>query len=462
MRSIRAGQRFENWVTISEGRLGGGGNGVVWRVENADGRSGAIKVLYSRSGRVDIYRLGRFKDEISFLTTHPGFPGILPLIESYISDDPSDTSWYVMPVATPIRQALENDPEPATVISAVAEIAETLTALAAEGVAHRDIKPDNLFKLDDQWVVGDFGLVTYPEKDPRTDHGRRLGPIDFMAPEMREDADRAMPGPADVWALSKTLWVLLTGETFPLPGPHRPSDPAYALRERIIFNYAGELDLLLENSTRIDPTSREWMADFARELRACLAPPPETSASSTLPELRDRITALTTIEHEQASAARKWNRQVDRVYGELEGILNETNAELIALLPNFSISPGKQARGPALIDPPNAATGPEWGRWSQGRMLRSPGKERKVAVTVTIGTRIMQQNDPIEIAATLRVETLGPTDLPLEIDSIWVDSYTVPIGSAQQSQALASIHADFRSSFDTALRRVAEILNASL
>ena len=173
MRSIRAGQRFENWVTISEGRLGGGGNGVVWRVENADGRSGAIKVLYSRSGRVDIYRLGRFKDEISFLTTHPGFPGILPLIESYISDDPSDTSWYVMPVATPIRQALENDPEPATVISAVAEIAETLTALAAEGVAHRDIKPDNLFKLDDQWVVGDFGLVTYPEKDPRTDHGRR-------------------------------------------------------------------------------------------------------------------------------------------------------------------------------------------------------------------------------------------------------------------------------------------------
>ena len=271
-----------------------------------------------------------------------------------------------------------------------------------------------------------------------------------------------MPGPADVWALSKTLWVLLTGETFPLPGPHRPSDPAYALRERIIFNYAGELDLLLENSTRIDPTSREWMADFARELRACLAPPPETSASSTLPELRDRITALTTIEHEQASAARKWNRQVDRVYGELEGILNETNAELIALLPNFSISPGKQARGPALIDPPNAATGPEWGRWSQGRMLRSPGKERKVAVTVTIGTRIMQQNDPIEIAATLRVETLGPTDLPLEIDSIWVDSYTVPIGSAQQSQALASIHADFRSSFDTALRRVAEILNASL
>src|SRR5262249_432448 len=149
-----------------------------------------------------------------------------------ISVDLNKPSWYVMPVATSVREALGDDPEPVTVVGAVADIAATLTALEAEGVAHRDIKPDNLFKLDDQWVIGDFGLVSYPEKDPRTAHGRRLGPIEFMAPEMREDADWAKPYPADVWALSKTLWALLTSETFPLPGPHRPGDPAYALRER--------------------------------------------------------------------------------------------------------------------------------------------------------------------------------------------------------------------------------------
>lgn len=34
-----------------------------------------------------------------------------------------------------------------------------LASLAAEGAAHRDIKPGNLFELDGQWVVGDFGLV---------------------------------------------------------------------------------------------------------------------------------------------------------------------------------------------------------------------------------------------------------------------------------------------------------------
>ena len=68
-------------------------------------------------------------------------------------------------------------------VAALTEIAGTLDAFASEGVAHRDIKPDNLFRLGGQCVIGDFGLVTYPEKDPRTAHGRRLGPTDYMAPE---------------------------------------------------------------------------------------------------------------------------------------------------------------------------------------------------------------------------------------------------------------------------------------
>jgi serine/threonine protein kinase len=89
-----------------------------------------------------------------------------------VSDDLAERSWYVMPVATPIRQALRDDPKPQDVVAAVAEVAGTLESLAVEGVAHRDIKPDNLLRLDDRWVMGDFGLVTYPEKDPRTEHGQ--------------------------------------------------------------------------------------------------------------------------------------------------------------------------------------------------------------------------------------------------------------------------------------------------
>jgi serine/threonine protein kinase len=80
-----------------------------------------------------------------------------------------------MPVATPIREALGSDPEPGVVVAAIGEIAATLASLAAEGVAHRDIKPDNLFELGARWVIGDFGLVTYPERTPAPSTAASLG-----------------------------------------------------------------------------------------------------------------------------------------------------------------------------------------------------------------------------------------------------------------------------------------------
>ena len=177
--TIRAGQRYGQWVIAGQNRLGAGGNGQVWRAEAGDGPMRAIKILSAGGGAGGRYRLGRFSDEIAFLAAHPHIPGILPLLDSHISADPGEASWYVMPIARPIREALGSDPDPAAVVGAVGEIAATLASLAAEGVAHRDIKPDNLFELDGRWVIGDFGLVTYPDKDPRTQHGRMLGPLEL-------------------------------------------------------------------------------------------------------------------------------------------------------------------------------------------------------------------------------------------------------------------------------------------
>ena len=144
MRAIDPGRRFGQWVTASRKPLGSGGNGEVWRVKGDDGRTGAIKLL-GRGGRSGRYRLGRFRDEARFLLAHPEVPGILPVLDSCICDDLGQPSWYVMPVAA-IREALGDDPAPGEVVAAVAQIAATLAELAAEGVGHRDIKPDNLFR----------------------------------------------------------------------------------------------------------------------------------------------------------------------------------------------------------------------------------------------------------------------------------------------------------------------------
>jgi serine/threonine-protein kinase len=68
-----------------------------------------------------------------------------------------------MPIATPLDQALSGA-SVENVVAAIRSISETLSRLKKEhGIGHRDIKPGNLFEIDSQYLVGDFGLVALPD-----------------------------------------------------------------------------------------------------------------------------------------------------------------------------------------------------------------------------------------------------------------------------------------------------------
>jgi hypothetical protein len=128
----------------------------------------------SIKGRPDAaYQLDRFRDETQFLRANPEQPGDIPLVDAFVSTDPTEPSWYVMPRAVPLMEPLGSDPTVTAVLDATATFAETLADLAIRGIGRWDSKPDNLFQLGGAWAIGDFALVTFPEKDPRTDHGRR-------------------------------------------------------------------------------------------------------------------------------------------------------------------------------------------------------------------------------------------------------------------------------------------------
>jgi serine/threonine protein kinase len=459
--TFRAGQRYGDWVTVGESRLGGGGNGEVWRAAADDGRIGAIKILLPRKGREAEYRLGRFKDEIGFLVEHPNFPGILPLLDSKISDAPKEPSWYVMPEARTISAALGADPAPLTVVAAIADIATTLAALAEEGVGHRDIKPDNLFERDSHWLVGDFGLVTYPEKDPRTEHGRRLGPIDYMAPEMRQDADRAEPGPADVWALAKTLWVLLTGEQIPLPGTHIASEVAQSLQERITFTFAPELDRMLEKATLIIPEKRISMAEMARELRACTAPPPEARQSEDLSELRARMEALTATSRQTVSKSKALRDAFRQASHEICKFADEAAKELSGLL-SFDIHPSTGNTSESITMLPRMDYSP-YDPAGTDRLLIPPGTQRAgVNVRIVVAAIMLTQDGPVNIAALLRVNRILDNGNIQEPYDMFARTYVdIPIASAQQANAIKDIREGLTASFPATMRQVIQIISES-
>jgi serine/threonine protein kinase len=63
-------------------------------------------------------------------------------------------------------------------------LATTLAAMHARGHSHRDLKPGNILRLNDDWCLGDFGLADFPDKAAVTKEGEKLGPQNYMAPEM--------------------------------------------------------------------------------------------------------------------------------------------------------------------------------------------------------------------------------------------------------------------------------------
>jgi len=149
--------------------------------------------------------------------------GLLPLLGSHLPDHPSkaDRPWLSMPIATPIAKSLAGRPL-TDVVAAVAAVADTLACLQADfDIAHRDIKPGNLYELDGDWLIGDFGLIALPDAETLTQDGRQVGPAHYTAYEMILSPTTAEPHPADVYSLGKTLWVLATGQAWPPEGTSR-------------------------------------------------------------------------------------------------------------------------------------------------------------------------------------------------------------------------------------------------
>src|SRR6266511_4089453 len=187
---VPTGDLIGPW-TLRE-KLGAGGNATVWRASRDGGEDVALKVINTTKTQREPYR--RFMQEIEFLRELGDFPGVLPLLDAHLPQRPSsaDRAWLAMPIATPIANALAEAPLE-TIVTALAEIAETLTRLAERGVGHRDIKPGNLYELNGRWLIGDFGLVAAPDLEELTRSGKPLGPAHYTAYEMILDPSNAEP-----------------------------------------------------------------------------------------------------------------------------------------------------------------------------------------------------------------------------------------------------------------------------
>jgi serine/threonine protein kinase len=339
MSEHKQGERFGGW-TLKE-LLGMGGNGEVWKAFDAQGNEGAIKILKRQFRKPEDSRYKRFRDEILALKRLGPMDGILPLIDSELPESPSKASppWFVMPLAEGLKKSLGMNPPLRDVVVSIASIADTLAALHVKNTYHRDIKPDNLYRNAERAIVGDFGLVEYPEKEDVTAEGETVGPRHYMAGEMILDAKNADGGPADVFSLAKTLWVLATGFNFPPPGQQRLEHTPYTIQTIRSDRLAFLLDRLIERSTDADPRKRPTMAEFAKELHLWLAPRASASPQVDISDISaDLVDLVETAQRQKENEQRLIALVEKEVLPELKKCVEELMEDL-AKAPSFSVTP---------------------------------------------------------------------------------------------------------------------------
>jgi serine/threonine protein kinase len=314
---MRVGERIDGWTLL--GFIGKGGSGEVWSANKGDAPNVALKILWRRK------YAERFLDEIRLYRQLGDHPGILRLVDSYMPVSSQAESgrrpWLAMEIGVPITEHLGPDADLADVVKAVESYAKTLAGLADENIFHRDIKPSNLYWANDQFAIGDFGIADFPGKAGLTETGEKLGPANYLAPEMIEYSGDVQSGPADVYSLAKTLWAITTRNRFPPQGELRRDRDSLRLSSHVQGREAVMLEALLERATADNAGTRPSMREFAEEL--FWWGEPQVSTRPDLTSYRDEVARLqeaTTIvsqETEDERLGRLYNDAMMQVGEEL-------------------------------------------------------------------------------------------------------------------------------------------------
>ena len=258
--------------------------GEIWRGrDERDGSDVAIKVLSEESIR-DPDRMKRFATEARAASglEHRNILAIHEIGES--EHGPYLVTEFVD--GDTVRSLLAEGPLPVRrAVDLATQAAEGIGHAHAAGIAHRDVKPENLIVRRDGVVkILDFGLARlFRPGDTggdfaRTATGMILGTAGYLSPEQLrgEKAD----GRSDVFALGVVLYEMVTGSN-----PYQRTNPVDTfnaiLREdpptlNAAGDAGGELARIVERALARKPEDRygsagELAADLAR-LRASLAP----------------------------------------------------------------------------------------------------------------------------------------------------------------------------------------------
>jgi predicted Ser/Thr protein kinase len=189
------------------GRLGEGGQGVVFLAEGPTGSPAAVKLM---APTTDPRVRSRFLKEVAAAQRVARFCTAQVLDAGIFERRPFIVSEYVNGPSL-VEVVEQFGPRGGAALERIA--VATLTALGAvhaAGMVHRDFKPGNVLLGPDGPVVIDFGLAAVPGMTTVISGDVLIGTPAFMAPEQL--AGTRVTAAADMWSWAVTMVFAGTGE----------------------------------------------------------------------------------------------------------------------------------------------------------------------------------------------------------------------------------------------------------
>ena len=251
------------------GRLGEGGQGVVFLALSSAGTRAAVKLLPPTT---DPQVRSRFLKEVAAAQQVAGFCTAPVLDAGIFERRPFIVSEYVSGPSL-VEVVQQHGPRSGRVLERIA--VATLTALGAVhavGMVHRDFKPGNVLLGPNGPVVIDFGLAAVPGMTTTGLSGQvAVGTPAFMAPEQLAGA--RVTAAADMWAWAVTIAFAGTGE-LPFRGESLTAT-AYAIlhAEPTVGPLAEPLGSIIHRCLSKNPAFRPSAHGALRQLVAAGARP---------------------------------------------------------------------------------------------------------------------------------------------------------------------------------------------
>jgi serine/threonine protein kinase len=203
-----------------EALIGVGGTAVVYRAEQLSlGRPVALKVLAPQLSHDDAFR-ERFRREGKHLARFE-HPNIVPVHESGEQDGLLYLAMRLVQGTNLSDLILAHGVTADETVAILNPIAGALDAAHAEGLVHRDVKPQNILITErGHPYLADFGVAKGSNTHGLTATGRFVGTVNYASPEQIRGS--TLTSVSDIYGLTAVLYHCLTGEV----PYHRESDEA--------------------------------------------------------------------------------------------------------------------------------------------------------------------------------------------------------------------------------------------